>query len=431
MRPKPNRSALLGLYLALSARAGGFAQSRLRQRQADGKEDPRRLDERMGLAGRQRPEGRLIWFHAASVGEAASLLELVRRLADGRPDLTCLVTTVTVTSSQFLASRLPEGCIHQFAPVDVLPWVARFLDHWRPELAVFTESELWPATLWEIRRREIPALLINARISHRSYRRWRTARGLARALLGRFERILAQDELAAEQLIALGADPDRIEVTGSLKEGAAPLTHDEAERVRIARAFAGRPIWLAASTHSGEEDIVLAANESVRQAQPNLTLILAPRHPERGDGLAAILRARGLSVAQRSKGEAIEPDTEVYLVDTLGEMGLWYRISPVSFVGGSLVEVGGHNPFEPALLGSAILYGPHVRNFEDAYRRLAAAGAALEVRSETELAGALRATLAPDRAAEMAAAAWEACSEGAEVTDAVIAAIADVIDRKE
>ncbi|HPG21952.1 MAG TPA: 3-deoxy-D-manno-octulosonic acid transferase, partial [Amaricoccus sp.] len=371
-----------------------------------------------------------IWFHAASVGEAASLLELVRRLADGRPDLTCLVTTVTVTSAQFLAGRLPEGCIHQFVPVDVLPWVARFLDHWRPDLAVFTESELWPATLSELHRRGIATYLINARISHRTYRRWRSARGLARALLRRFDRILAQDELAAEQLTALGADPGRLEVTGTLKEGAAPLPHDEAERARIARAFASRPIWLAASTHSGEEDIVLAAHASVRQAQPNLTLILAPRHPDRGDGLATILRARGLSVAQRSKGEAIEPDTEVYLVDTLGEMGLWYRIAPVSFVGGSLVEVGGHNPFEPALLGSAILYGPHVRNFEDAYRRLAAAGAAVEVRSESDLARALRETLAPDRAAEMAAAAWETCSEGAEVTDAVMAAIADVIDRK-
>ena len=430
MRPKPNRSALLGLYLALSARAGTVARSRLLRRQAAGKEDPRRLDERMGLALRERPEGRLIWFHAASVGEAASLLELVRRLADGRPDLTCLVTTVTVTSAQFLAGRLPEGCIHQFVPVDVLPWVARFLDHWRPDLAVFTESELWPATLSELHRRGIATYLINARISHRTYRRWRSARGLARALLRRFDRILAQDELAAEQLTALGADPGRLEVTGTLKEGAAPLPHDEAERARIARAFASRPIWLAASTHSGEEDIVLAAHASVRQAQPNLTLILAPRHPDRGDGLATILRARGLSVAQRSKGEAIEPDTEVYLVDTLGEMGLWYRIAPVSFVGGSLVEVGGHNPFEPALLGSAILYGPHVRNFEDAYRRLAAAGAAVEVRSESDLARALRETLAPDRAAEMAAAAWETCSEGAEVTDAVMAAIADVIDRK-
>jgi 3-deoxy-D-manno-octulosonic-acid transferase len=424
----PNRSALLGLYLLLSRRAAGFARARLRLRQGEGKEDPERLGERMGVAGAARPEGRLVWFHAASVGEAASLLELLRRLRDGRPDLTCLVTTVTRTSAAFLDVRLPEGALHQYAPLDELPWVESFLDHWRPDLAVWTESELWPATLYATHRRGTPMLLINARISQRSFRRWRMARGMARALLGRFERILAQDELAAEQLQALGAEPERLEVTGTLKEGAAPLAHDEAERAAISRALGGRPLWLAASTHEGEEELVAGAHAEVRRALPNLALILVPRHPDRGDAVAEMLRTRGLAVARRSKGEPIDADTEVYLADTLGEMGLWYRMAPVSFVGGSLVAVGGHNPFEPALLGSAILHGPFVRNFAEAYARFGEAGAAIRVRDGGELARALLRTMAPDRAAEMAAAAWGTVSEGAEVTDTVIAAVAGFID---
>lgn len=424
------RSLVLGLYLLISRRAAGLARRSLLRRQAQGKEHATRIAERMGVAGEPRPQGRLIWFHAASVGEAASLLELLRRLQLDRDDLTCLVTTVTVTSEQFLAERLPEGCLHQFAPVDVLPWVERFLDHWRPDLAVWTESELWPGMLTATSARNLPMMLINARISNRSYRRWRMMKGMARALLRRFDRILAQDPLAAEHLTALGADPERLSVAGSLKEGSAPLPHDETERVRIAKAFAGRPVWLAASTHPGEEDQAIDAHLHARRTLPMLALILAPRHPVRGDELAVMLRGRGFNVAQRSKAEAITADTDIYLADTLGEMGLWYRIASVAFVGGSLAEVGGHNPFEPALLGCAILHGPHVRNFSEAYARMKSAGAAIEVHDAAELGRVLATTLAPDRAAEMAAAGWAACSEGAEVTDTVLDGIGQLLDRK-
>ena len=425
----PPSSWLLGLYLAASARGASVARRALDRRRRAGKEDPGRLGERMGQPSLPRPPGQLAWLHAASVGEAASLLELLRRLEQARPELNCLVTTVTMTSAQFIGTRLPDNCVHQYVPVDVVPWVRTFLDHWRPDVAVWTESELWPAMLVEAHARAIPMLLINARISARSFRRWRSVPSVSRALLARFDRILAQDDLAGEQLAQLGADPERLSVEGSLKEGAAPLPHDEAERQRIARTFAGRPVWLAASTHPGEEEIVLGAHERARQAHPMLALILAPRHPSRGDELAAMLRARGLHVAQRSTGEPIGVETDVYLADSLGEMGLWYRIASVSFIGGSLAEVGGHNPFEPALLGSAILHGPHVRNFADGYARLAAAGAALLVRDEASLCEALVAMLAPDRAAAMAAAAWEVCSESADVTDTVLAAIGACLDR--
>jgi 3-deoxy-D-manno-octulosonic-acid transferase len=430
MPAPPIRSFLLRLYLAVSRRAGPFARRRLGLRQAEGKEHATRMPERMGEAGQPRPDGQLVWFHAASVGEAASLLEMLRRLQQTRPEVACLVTTVTVTSAQFLSDRLPETCIHQFAPVDVLPWVQRFLDHWRPDLAVWTESELWPAMICETYRRGIPMLLINARISARSFRRWRASGRVARALLGCFDRVLAQDDLAGEQLLALGADPARLTVEGSLKEGAAPLPYDEAERARFARALAGRSVWLAASTHPGEEEAVFGAHVQARRSLPMLALIVAPRHPARGDEVAGLARAAGLNVAQRSNGEQVGADSEVYVADTLGEMGLWYRVASVSFVGGSLAEIGGHNPFEPALLGSAILYGPHVRNFRDAYRRLAAADAAVMVRSQAELADALVATIAPDRAAAMAAAAWEACSEASKVTDTVLDAIGGHLDHE-
>lgn len=423
------RSFLLRLYLAASARAGSIARRWLERRRSEGKEDGARLAERMGEASIPRPDGPLMWFHAASVGEAASLLEMLRRLTQARPGLTCLVTTGTVTSANFLVDRLPENCIHQFSPLDVVPWVRRFLEHWRPDAAVFTESEMWPATLCEAHAAGIPLLLINARISNKSFRRWRIMGGMARALLARYERILAQDTLAGEQLAALGADPGKLTVEGSLKEGAAPLPYDEADRAKMSRAFAGRHLWLAASTHPGEEEVVLRAHLRARPALPLLSLLLVPRHPGRGDEVAALVRTHGLSVAQRSKGEAVTADTDVYLADTLGEMGLWYRIAPVSFLGGSLVDVGGHNPFEPALLGSAIIFGPHVRNFIDGYRRLELAGAAVRVRNEAELADAVVATLPPDRAAEMAAAAWATCSEGAEVTDAVLEAIGALLDR--
>jgi 3-deoxy-D-manno-octulosonic-acid transferase len=429
MERDPPPSALLALYLALSRRAGGVAARVLARRALAGKENRARLGERMGVAGLARPEGRLAWFHAASVGEAVSLLELLRRIGTERPDLTCLVTTGTVTSAEMMAARLPASCIHQFAPLDVAPWVERFLDHWRPDLAVWTESDLWPATIVAADRRGAPMALINARISHRSFRRWRWAGGMARALLARFDRILAQDALAGDHFIRLGALAEHVEVTGSLKEGAAPLGHDEETRRKLTRILAGRPVWLAASTHPGEEEVVLSAHAAARRALPMLALILAPRHPDRGDALAGMLRARGLATAQRSKGEPLTADTDVYLVDTLGEMGLWYRLASVSFVGGSLAEVGGHNPFEPALLGSAILHGPHVRNFSDGYARLGAARAAVEVRDADGLAAALTATLAPDRAAAMAAAAWDAMSDGAEVTDRVLEVLGELLDQ--
>lgn len=363
------------------------------------------------------------------MGESLSLLELIRRMSEERPDLRFLVTTGTVTSAQVMASRLPATAVHQFVPVDVLPWVRRFLDHWRPSLAVWTESELWPALISETRARGVPMVVINARMSKTSHDRWRFLRGMVRSLLERFDEAHVQDDLTAAYLRHLGLPGQRLHVTGTLKEGAAALPCDEDERARLAAHLGGRPIWLAGSTHEGEEEKVLEAHRQALKANPRLLLILVPRHPHRGDEVAAMIEQHGCSFARRSANEMPGSDHAVYLADTLGEMGLWYRLAPISFVGGSLEPIGGHNPFEPAALGSVILHGPYVSNFVDIFQRLAESRASRLVSSPESLAEAVNDLLNPDRAAAMAHAAWEVCSAGAEVTDRALDMLFDHLDR--
>jgi 3-deoxy-D-manno-octulosonic-acid transferase/glycosyltransferase involved in cell wall biosynthesis len=421
----PHRSALLALYLGLSRLAPPLFRRAQRRRLAQGKEDPARATERWGHSATPRPEGRLIWFHAASVGESLSLLGLIDALHAARPDLRMLVTTGTVTSAGLMADRLPAAAAHAFAPYDTPGAMARFLDHWRPNLAVWAESELWPRMVHDTHARGIPMLLINARLSEASAEGWSRAAGLARAMLTRFEAILAQEDDTARRLTALGAPPARLRVTGTLKEDAAAPACDAGELARLAALVGDRPRWLAASTHPGEEEIVAEAH----RAFPGHLLILAPRHPERGAALADQLRAAGWQVARRAAGEDPGPATQIYLTDTLGEMGLWFRLAPLSFVGGSLTEVGGHNPYEPAALSSAILHGPHVANFAPIYARLAAADAALEVRGADSLAQGLAALSTPGAAQAQAERAAQAATEAAGATRAALAAILGALDR--
>ncbi|OSP55071.1 3-deoxy-D-manno-octulosonic acid transferase [Pseudoruegeria sp. SK021] len=417
------RSLALSAYLAFSSRAERRGRRLLETRLAAGKEDPLRIGERRGEPSLPRPDGPLIWFHAASVGESLSLLEVIKRLSESDNNLHFLITTGTVTSASILAARLPDRCLHQFVPIDVRDYVRRFLDHWQPDLAVWTESEFWPSLILETDARGTPLLLLNARMSANSVKRWRWLGNASKALLGTFRAVQAQDDASAAFLRSLGVAADRITVTGSLKEGTPPPPCDEAERVRLTKCLATRMVWAATSTHPGEEDIVAEAHDLARQASLRLLLILAPRHAERGTELADMLRKRGMVVAQRSKQEIPSEDTQIYLADTMGELGLWYRLAPVSFVGGSLVDIGGHNPFEPAALGSAILHGPHVQNFADIYDRLDLAGAALPVAGAKALAHAVTEMMQPDKRAPMAYAAWEVSSSGADATDKALALI--------
>ncbi|MEM8823633.1 MAG: 3-deoxy-D-manno-octulosonic acid transferase [Pseudomonadota bacterium] len=423
-----SRSAVLSAYLAASNRAAGFAERTLRRRLAEGKEDPDRLDERRGIASLPRPEGPLIWLHAASVGESVSLLEMLRRMGEERSDLSFLMTTGTVTSADVLRGRLPRRAVHQFVPLDVVPWMRRFLDHWKPNLCVLAENEIWPALIQETAARDIRIALINARMSAETHRRWRRAPGVARALLTQISSVQAQDQKTAKRLISLGLPKERLEITGTLKEGSAALPHDEDERLRLADAVSGRPCWLAASTHPGEEQMAANAHREALKSWHRLMMVLVPRHPDRGDGIYTELRQDGWKVARRSIGEEIGPDTQIYLADTMGELGLWYRLCPVSFVGGSLVDMGGHNPFEPAALGSAILHGGSIRNFADIYSRLADAKAARLVRDPRGLGAAVTNVLEPDVAARLAHAAWEVCSTGAEVTEGAMDLLFAMLD---
>jgi 3-deoxy-D-manno-octulosonic-acid transferase len=365
----------------------------LRRRAAKGKEIAERLPERRGQ-GAARPPGRLVWCHAASNGETLSLLPLLEALARQDPALSFLVTTGTVTSARLLEQRLsPElgpRTQHRFLPLDVPRWVARFLEGWRPDLAVIVESELWPNMLAAAGKRGIPLALVNARMSGRSARGWAWAKGFARGLLGRFGLILAQTEADAARFSALaGRD---VPCRGNLKYAAPPLPADEAERTRLSAAWAGRPVWLAASTHPGEDEIILSAHRLLAPAHPGLLTVIVPRHPPRGPDIAAL--AGDLPVARRGAGQEAGAGVAVYVADTLGELGLFYRLARVALIGGSLVPHGGQNPLEAARLGCPIVIGPHHFNFSEIITRLRAAHALVETPDGQGAAEALAGNIA-------------------------------------
>ena len=417
---KIKRSFALWCYYQLMRRANRYVERRLTSRLLMGKEDPERLEERLGISLAERPTGNLIWFHAASVGESLSLVELIKRISSSQPDYNFLITTGTITSAKLILSRLPSNAVHQYIPVDTPKAVEKFLDRWRPSLAIWTESEFWPNLISFTAARDIPMILINARISEKSYRRWRFFKKSLKYLIEKFNYSLIQDEKTVKYFSKIGISSNNFELTGTLKEGSAALPHSEIEQVEISKQILNRPVWLAASTHEGEEKLIAAAHRHASKASQGLLLIIVPRHPERGLEIASILTKENFKICLRSRKDKISSDTQIYIADTLGELGLWYRVAPVSFVGGSLVPIGGHNPFEPAALGSAILYGPYVENFKDIYNRLNVAGAAVKIEEASELGVKLIETLSPENAAKLAQAAWEVSSNGAEITDRAI-----------
>jgi 3-deoxy-D-manno-octulosonic-acid transferase len=376
-------NALLALYGAITGLIEPLAPAVLRRRAARGKEDAARLGERLGRASAPRPSGALVWLHGVSVGESLSLLPLVDALRARRPDLALLVTSGTRTSSDLLARRLPAGVIHQYAPVDAPGAVARFLDLWRPSTAVFVESELWPNLILGARKRGVRLALVSARMTEASARGWSRASGAAKALLDAFDLVLPQEALTAARLTRLGA---RIGPNLNLKRVGDPLPCDDAELARLRAALAGRRAILASNTHEGEEALIAEAARGL-----DALLLVAVRHPDRGPAVAADLAARGFQVARRAAGEPIGPDTSAYVADTVGEMGLFYRLADVAVMGGSFVEgIGGHNPLEPARLGVPVVTGPHVFNAAELYAEMFAEVAAIEAADVAALARHLR-----------------------------------------
>ncbi len=381
----------LKTYRTIMSLLRPLAPAVLRWRERRGKEDTNRRGERLGIAGAARPDGTLVWLHAASVGETNAVLPVIKELAAARPDAHFLLTTGTTTSASLAESRLGPRCIHQYVPLDAPEYAARFLDHWKPDLAVFTESEIWPSLILETSACNIPLALVNGRLSRRTRRRWQRNGRMARALFNRFNVVLAQNQRMAINFSALGART--VEAVGNLKIDAPPPPVDLGELERLKTSLAGRPILVAASTHEGEEDILAEAHRQIARELDGFCTIIAPRHPERGTAIAERLKESGLSVALRSLDVMPSKSTDIYIADTIGELGTLYALSPIAFIGGSLVEHGGQNPIEAVRHGAVVLTGPHWQNFRDAYNALGRHHGVIEVTSAAELSSRVLALL--------------------------------------
>jgi 3-deoxy-D-manno-octulosonic-acid transferase len=410
----------LRFYRGLSSVAAPLAPAVIRQRLKHGKEDPERIGERRGLSRDVRPLGPLVWIHGASVGEvlaAASLIERLRVL-----NLRILLTSGTVTSAAIVAKRFPPDIIHQYVPYDSPRFVARFLDHWRPSLALFIESDLWPNLILSSAARRLPMVLINGRMSPRSFPRWRRASATISALLSRFDICLAQSRVDAERFAALGGA--NVVTTGNLKLDVPAPPADPHKLERLMLAVRGRPVIVAASTHPGEEEILLQAHRTLSGFFPGLLTIIVPRHPDRGPAIALTVATSGLAGALRSREEMPTAATEIYVADTLGELGLFYRLAPIVFMGGSLVTHGGQNPIEAVKLGAAIVHGPHVFNFADVYEALDVSGGARRAEGLEGLVKQLGQLLAdPDACSTVNAAASRVVEELGGALDRTLAAL--------
>lgn len=359
----------------------------IKRRQQNGKEDVKRFNERIGKPSMKRPEGKLIWFHGASVGESLSMLPLINKLLENYPDAHIMVTTGTVTSAEVMGKRLPERAFHQYIPIDNPKFVTRFIKHWHPDLVLWFESDLWPALLSGIKRKNIPLILVNGRISNKSFKRWQQFDFISKELLGCFTYCLGQSEEDAYRLRVLGAKDSMC--LGNLKYAGINPPVDADKKAEILEQIEGRPLWAVSSTHSDEELKIGKFLKRVIEKVPGLMTIIAPRHPNRGPEIQAQLNELGLKTALRSKGEKISKTTDVYIADTIGEVGIWYDMAPIVFIGGSLIPHGGQNFMEPSRFRDAVLVGPHMHNFTDAMNRAKKADAVIQVNDVVELEEAL------------------------------------------
>lgn len=422
MKPAPQKGKLClaqAAYAALGYILTPVLHLLLSCRLARGKEDATRIHERKGKPDLPRPAGTLAWIHAASVGEALSMLILAQTLVARGWQV--LLTTGTVTSAQMVAARAQSGVIHQYIPLDHPAWVKRFVRHWKPDLVIWSESELWPNLLREAAY-TAPLVMVNARMSAKSLAQWqRYAPGLGRALARSFSLVLAQTQSDADAFTALGA-PNVI-ATGSIKQAAQPLPHDTDQLEALQKAIGTRPVLLFASTHKGEDEIAFETHHKLLPAHLNLLTVIVPRHPARGADIAALC---GPSAKLRSKGETPDPACGIYIADTLGELGLFFRLAGISVIGNSFGTKpgGGHNPIEPAMLGSAIIFGPDMSSFADSAADLLHHGAALQALDAASLA-TLADGLLNDPVARRAQAdaALTRCQQGTAVLAQITAAL--------
>lgn len=356
---------MLKLYQTLTILASPLIRLYLFKRRIKGKEDRLRYKERFGYTKVSRPKGKLAWIHAASVGESISILPLIESFSEKFPGFTFLITTGTVTSARIMESRLPKNAIHQYVPVDILSYVKRFLKHWHPDIAIFVESEIWPNLITQTSK-ICPLIMVNGHISTESFQNWQKNKSFAAQILGAYSLCLTQNELDTKYLIELGAR--NVKCLGNIKYDAPPLSADIDKLNKIKTIIGSRPVWVAASTHKeseSEESMIAMVHKGLKIKYPDLLTIIIPRHPARKDEILQEISDMKLSIAVRSNNDRIDNITDIYLADTMGELGIFYRIANIVFVGGSLVPRGGHNPLEPARLGCAIIVGPHTFNFTD------------------------------------------------------------------
>lgn len=381
---------MLALYKILTTLSSPFLGALLSSRLKKGKEDSARVEERKGITQKQRPEGPLAWVHAASVGEAQSALILINTLLEQNKELHILVTTGTVTSSEIMAQKLPERAFHQFYPLDHPSWVKKFLDHWTPDLALWMESELWPNMLLEVQKRNIPAVLTNARLSDASFKTWSRFKGSAKKLLNSFSLILTQTAKDEERFKSL-CDQKTL-TTGNLKFSAAPLAVANDDLKTVQKKISKRPLWVFASTHKGEEEMACRIHDVLKNNLPDVLTVIVPRHPERRDDILENCKTYDLEMTFRGTNKNLpEKKTDIYVADTLGELGLFYTVAPIACIGRSFSDDGGggHNPIEAAQLGAAVLYGPNVQYQQEIYDEMDGAKAALRMPDEHRMADTL------------------------------------------
>ena len=404
----------------------------LKHRARVGKEDISRLSERYGNASIARPQGRLFWMHGASVGEVTMLVPLIKALISAYPKAHILITSGTVTSAKLLETRLPENCIHQYAPFDSRKFVKRFLDHWQPDLAIWAESEIWPNLVLDTKARNIPMALLNARMSEKSLTGWARRRDFANQIFSAFDYIQAADTQTAQGLSQITSK--NLPIFANLKEAAAPLPYDTAQQKRLQSALRSRPIWCAASTHKGEDEIILRAHAKLLKTHPQALLLLAPRHPSRRQDIA-LLASQILQNTQptsHSSGDIANDKTQIYIFDTIGDMGLAYSLSSVSVMCGSLIGgLFGHNPLEPARQKNAILTGPHIESFKPIYKDMFAFGAADTILDNVELAKTISDYFSnPKTLAKRQSLAFEFAQSRHAILDITMQNLAPLIDSK-
>lgn len=415
--------ASLGLttYRFVTAALSPVVPLLLNRRLTQGKEDQSRRNERLGIASLPRPEGQLIWVHGASVGECMAALPLIDALLQAQP-CHVLVTSGTVTSAKVMQERLPAKAFHQFVPVDTPAATERFLDHWKPDAGLFVDSDIWPNLILNARQRGVKLAQINARISQRSFESWWHIKSTAAELLSAFEVCLAQDEQIATRFRKLGA-PD-VRVIGSLKADAPLLPADPDKLAALQKTIGNRPVFLASQTHHGEEETILPTHDALKRQFPDLLTIIVPRHPPRAGDIAMLCGSRMHKL--RSKGELPDESTAVYIADTIGELGLFYRLARFCFVGGSLIRHGGQNPLEPAKLGCGVMAGPFTFNFTTAYEAIFSAQGLGLVNSSTDISGIAAKLLAdPCEAAKLGSEALK----GADSLGGAVAKTVDVVKK--